>query len=137
MPQIDINDSSDQKFVWVIPQKGGNEFSLKPFNQTCYLTCMETENDIKAVVREGESDEIDSGCVFRLDVDINLASKQSKGGIKAVVCEGESDDIDSDCAFRLDDDINLASKQSKGGNKAVVREEDGDEVDCAFVKRVS
>ena len=59
MPQIDINDSSDQKFVWMIPQKGG-EFSLKPFDQSCYhLTCMETENGIKAVVCEADSDEVD------------------------------------------------------------------------------
>ena len=63
MPKVDINDSSDQKFIWVIPPKGGNEFSLKPYNQSCYLTCMETENDIKAVVREGGNDEADSSFV--------------------------------------------------------------------------
>ena len=60
MPQVDINDSSDQKFIWVIPQKGGNEFSLKPFDQSYYLTFMETENGKKAVVRKGDSDEADS-----------------------------------------------------------------------------
>ena len=66
MPQINISDISDQKFIWVIPvdQAGGNEFSLKPFNQTCYLTCMQTKNDIRAVVREGDSDEVDSSYVL-------------------------------------------------------------------------
>ena len=48
--------------MWVIPvdQKGSNQFSLKPYNETCYLTCMQTNKDIKAVVREGNDDEADS-----------------------------------------------------------------------------
>ena len=48
--------------MWVIPinQGGSNQFSLKPYNETCCLTCMKTEKDIKAVVREGNVDEADS-----------------------------------------------------------------------------
>ena len=47
--------------MWVIPvdQKGSNQFSLKPYNETCYLTYMQTNKDIKAVVREGNADEPD------------------------------------------------------------------------------
>ena len=35
LPQIDINNDSDQKFVWVIPinQEGGNQFSLQPYDR--------------------------------------------------------------------------------------------------------
>ena len=43
-----------------INQGGNNPFSLKPYNETCYLTYKRTENDIKAVVRKGNADEADS-----------------------------------------------------------------------------
>ena len=41
-PQIDINDESDQKFVWMaaINQKGGDKFYLRPYDQDYYLKCM-------------------------------------------------------------------------------------------------
>ena len=48
--------------MWVIPVdlKENSPFSLKPYNQSCYLTCMQSKEGIKAVVCEGESDDIDS-----------------------------------------------------------------------------
>ena len=46
--------------------KENSPFSLKPYNQSCYLSCMQSKGGIKAVVREGESDNIDSGSTFRL-----------------------------------------------------------------------
>ena len=43
-----------------VNQGGSNQFSLKPYNEPCCLTCMKTEKVIKAVVREGNADEADS-----------------------------------------------------------------------------
>jgi len=54
-PLIDINDTTDQRFVWVIPTdtNGSNEFSLKPYGESCYLTCKEASGT--AVLREGDA----------------------------------------------------------------------------------
>ena len=54
--------------MWVIPVdlKENSPFSLKPYKQSGYLICMQSKGGIKAVVREGRSDEIDSDGTFRL-----------------------------------------------------------------------
>ena len=60
-PKIDINNESDQKFVWMIPinQNGSNQFSLRPYDQTYYLKRGSTiDGDTEqAVVAEGGSDD--------------------------------------------------------------------------------
>ena len=62
-PQVDINNESDQRFVWVIPvnQKGSNQFSLQPYNRDYFLKCGTTinSNAEKAIVAKGGKDEPD------------------------------------------------------------------------------
>ena len=59
--------------MWVIPvdQKDSSHISLKPYNESGYLTCKQS----KAVVCEGDSDNVDSDNEFRVDDDKCLASK--------------------------------------------------------------
>lgn len=63
-PQIDINNNSDQRFVWIIPinRTGNDQFSLRPYDQSYYLTCMSTTDantDKALVVKGGGNDETD------------------------------------------------------------------------------
>ena len=69
--------------MWVIPvdkeesnheqipkKRSPKQFSLKPYNQSCYLTCKQSKGGIKAVVcgADNDHDDIDfSGNEFSLD----------------------------------------------------------------------
>ena len=65
-PKIDINDSSDQRFVWVIPvnEDGSNEFSLKPYDKSYYLACKGSSDN--AVLREGDQQDQKEYRTFKL-----------------------------------------------------------------------
>ena len=57
VPLIDVHNSSDQKFMWVIPvEPDNNNFSLKPFNESYYslIACRPTNGTFKAAVHEQE-----------------------------------------------------------------------------------
>ena len=60
-PQVNINNDSHQRFVWVIPinRKGSDQFSLQPYAKSCYLTDISTINaDIsRTVLKEGGSND--------------------------------------------------------------------------------
>ena len=66
-PKIDINDSSDQKFVWVIPvdTDESNELSLKPYEESYYLTCTATG---KAKLCEGGKGDLKEYNTFKLRI---------------------------------------------------------------------
>ena len=66
-PKIDINDHSDQKFVWVIPvdTDGSNEFSLKPYEESYYLTRLASG---RAGLREGDQQSLKEYNTLKLRV---------------------------------------------------------------------
>lgn len=53
-PQINLSDVEDQKFVWVIPidKEESNQFALKPYDQSYYLACVESQTG-RVILREG------------------------------------------------------------------------------------
>ena len=67
--------------MWVIPvdkeesnheqipkKRSPKQFSLKPYNQSCYLTCKQSKGGIKIIVSEVDGDDTDfPGNKFRLD----------------------------------------------------------------------
>ena len=65
-PQVDINDASDQRFVWVIPidRDESNEFSLKPFDKSYYLACKEASG--AAILCKGGAKDLEKYSNFKL-----------------------------------------------------------------------
>ena len=67
--------------MWVIPvdkeesnheqipkKRSPKQFSLKPYNQNCYLTCKQSKGGIKIIVSKVDGDDTDfAGIKFRLD----------------------------------------------------------------------
>ena len=59
-PLVDINDDSDQRFVWIIPinRERNDQFSLRPYDKSCYLTDINISADTsRAVLKEGGSND--------------------------------------------------------------------------------
>ena len=65
-PLIDITNTTDQRFVWVIPTdtNGSNEFSLKPYDESYYLACKGASGT--AVLREGDAKDLEKYNNFKL-----------------------------------------------------------------------
>jgi len=65
-PQIDISDTTDQRFVWVIPTytDGSNEFSLKPYGKPYYLAPKGASGTV--VLCEGDAEDLEKYNNFKV-----------------------------------------------------------------------
>ena len=72
---VDKEESSHEQIPVDQEKRSPKQFSLKQYKQSGYLTCMQSKGGIKAIVRKGGREDIDSGNEFRVDDDKCLASK--------------------------------------------------------------
>ena len=68
MIPVDKEESSHEQIPVDQEGRSPKQFSLKPYNQSCYLTCKQSKGGIKAIVCERDiDDEIDSANEFSFD----------------------------------------------------------------------